>query len=156
MTSGDLAIASRTCHISETACMSEALGFAFMKLGNKAHVIGLQLEGKPIPEKMQKYMYPGIRPLNYPNGLAFVRSQDINAIGISGHQILVVISVGFSLYAYSKIIVKFYQYGQQFISKRKRFHDSKIFRKKATYIINYLNHRESVIRAKKIYKLAMG
>jgi hypothetical protein len=109
--SGGLAAASRSCNISPTACMSESLGFAFMKLGNKAHVIALQLEGKPIPRKMQKYMDPGIRPLS------FIKLQDINVIG--GHQIFVVISVGFTIYGYRKILVKCYQYGQQFISKRK-------------------------------------
>ena len=148
--SGGLAVASRSCNISPTACMSESLGFAFMKLGNKVHVIALQLEGKPIPRKLQKYMDPGIRPLS------FIKPQDINVIGISGHQIFGVISVGFSIYAYRKILVKCYQYGQQFISKRKRLHDSKIFRKQATFIINCLNARQSVIHAKKTYRLVIG
>ena len=146
MASGGLAVFSRSCNISPTACMSESLGFAFMKLGNKVHVIALQLEGKPIPRKLQKYMNPGIRPL------AFIKPQDINVIGISGHQILVVISVGFSIYAYRKILVKCYRYGQQFISKRKRLHDSKLFRKQVMFIINCL----TVIRAKKTYRLVIG
>ena len=147
---GSLAVVSRSCNISPTACMSESLGFAFMKLGNKVHVIALQLEGKPIPRKLQKYMDPGIRPLS------FIKPQDINVIGISGHQIFGVISVGFSIYAYRKILVKCYQYGQQFISKRKGLHDSKIFRKQVTFIINCLNSRQSVIRAKKTYRLVIG
>ena len=147
---GGLAVVSRSCNISPTACMSESLGFAFIKLGNKVHVIALQLEGKPIPRKLQKYMDPGIRPLS------FIKPQDINVIGISGHQILVVISVGFSIYTYRKILVKCYQYGQQFISKRKGLHDSKIFRKQVTFIINCLNSRQSVIRAKKTYRLVIG
>lgn len=146
MASGGLAVFSRSCNISPTACMSESLGFAFMKLGNKVHVMALQLEGKPIPRKLQKYMNPGIRPL------AFIKPQDINVIGISGHQILVVISVGFSIYAYRKILVKCYRYGQQFISKRKRLHDSKLFRKQVMFIINCL----TVIRAKKTYRLVIG
>ena len=94
--------------------MSESLGFAFMKLGNKVYVIALQVEGKPIPRKLQKYMDSGIRPLS------FIKPQDINVIGISGQQIFGVISLGFSIYAYKKILVKCYQYGQQFSSKRKR------------------------------------
>lgn len=148
--SGGLAVASRSCNISPTACVSESLGFAFMKLGNKVHVIALQLEGKPIPRKLQKYMDPGIRPLS------FIKPPDINVIGISGHQIFGVISVGFSIYASRKILVKCYKYGQHFISKRKRLHDSKIFRKQAAFIINCLNARQSVIRAKKTYRLVIG
>lgn len=84
--SGTLAVVSESCHISPTACMSESLGFAFMKLGNKVHVIALQLEGKPIPPKLQKYMDPSIR-----RPLSFIRAQDIKVIDISGHQILSVI-----------------------------------------------------------------
>jgi hypothetical protein len=146
--SGGLAAASRTCNISPAGCMSESLAFAFMKLGNKVHVIALQLEGKPIPRKMQKYMDPGIRPLS------FIKPQDINVIG--AHQIFVVISVVFTIYAYRKILVKCYQYGHQFISKRKKLHDSKIFRKQVTFIIHCLNNRQSVVRAKKTYRLVIG
>ena len=148
ITSGGIAVAARSCDISATACVSESIGIAFMKLGNCAHVMGLEAEGKPVPPRLRRYMSSGTRPLS------FVNPQ--NMIGISGERIFGVITIGFSIYAYRKIIIKSYQYGQQFISKRKTLHSSKILKKQATFIIHRLNARQPVIRAKKVYKLAIG
>ena len=147
---GSLAVVSRSCNISPTACMSESLGFAFMKLGNKVHVIALQLEGKPIPRKLQKYMDPGIRPLS------FIKPQDINVIGISGHQILVVISVGFSIYTYRKILVKCYQYGQQFIINYRKNKKNDNFILQVRFTVISLNKCPSVSKAMAIYRFSIG
>lgn len=147
---GGLAVVSRSCNISPTACMSESLGFAFMKLGNKVHVIALQLEGKPIPRKLQKYMDPGIRPLS------FIKPQDINVIGISGHQILVVISVGFSIYTYRKILVKCYQYGQQFIINYKKNKKNDNFILQVRFTVISLNKCPSVSKAMAIYRFSIS
>lgn len=69
---GGTAVASRTCHISGAAALSEAFGFACLKLGNKVHVMALQLEGKAVPPKLQKYMTQGLRRPQYPDGLGFI------------------------------------------------------------------------------------
>jgi len=50
-------------------------------------------------------MDPGIQKLNYPNELGFITLRDINVIGISRNQIFEVISLGFNLYLYSKILL---------------------------------------------------
>ena len=102
---------ARSSHISQTACISESLGWIFMNLGDKMQAIGLQLEGKPIPARLKKYTYPGVE------NLGFIKPGYVNMIGVSGKQIFVGISLVFSIYAYSKIIIKSYQYGQQFINK---------------------------------------
>ena len=142
--SGGIAVASRTCHISGTAVVSEAFGFAFMQLGNKAHVTALQLEGKPIPPRLQRFVDPNIRPLGFnTDGLGFIMPRPISStiIGCIPFETLGKV-VGFSLsvYGYSKLIICAYRYSQQWISKykqkqkRKKYH-FRLFRQQAMFLI---------------------
>ena len=45
-----MATAARTCQISEAAVLSEALGYGFMRAAKQAHRVGLEVEGKPVPQ----------------------------------------------------------------------------------------------------------
>ena len=135
-----LAVASRTCHISGTAALSEACGFAFMKLGNKAHVTALQLEGKPVPPKFKHLMDPSLRPPSYnPGDLGFVMP---NAL-VSSKLIVVIpferigqaVGFGLSIYGYSRLVIVTYRYGQQFLSKYKKNRKVQLIRKRKILLI---------------------
>nr|YP_010133690.1 hypothetical protein KYU99_pgp063 [Nitzschia supralitorea]QWM93180.1 hypothetical protein [Nitzschia supralitorea] len=119
--SGSLSVVSRTCQISGPAALSEAFGFAFMQLGNKAHVTALQLEGKPIPPRLQRFVDPNIRSLGFnTDGLGFIMPRPISStiIGCIPFETLgKVVGFSFSVYGYSKLIICAYRYSQQWISK---------------------------------------
>jgi hypothetical protein len=119
--SGRIAVASRTCHISGTAAVSEAFGYAFMQLGNKAHVTALQLEGKPVPIKLKRFVDPNIRPMSFnPDGLGFIMPRPISSTLIASipfEQIGQFVGFGIAVYGYSRVIIVAYRYGQQFLSK---------------------------------------
>jgi hypothetical protein len=137
--SGSVAVMSRTCDISGTAALSEAFGYTFMMLGNKAHVMALQLEGKPVPPKLQRYVDPTIRPLNFnPGGLGFIMPRPISStfLGyISFEQIGKLVGFGIAVYSYSRFIIVGYRYGQQFLSKFKSKNKSKLIRKQKIFLI---------------------
>ena len=59
-----------------------------------------------------------------------------NIIGISGQKIIWVVSIGFAIYRYGKMIVKFYKYGQQILSQRKK--NSQLTPEQGIYIIIFL------------------
>lgn len=61
------AIVSRAVNISKPAIVGDVLGAYFMMLGNRSHVLALQLENKPIPAHLQRLKW-----VNY-NKLAFIR-----------------------------------------------------------------------------------
>lgn len=131
--SGSFAVASRTCHISGTAAISEAWGFALMKLGNKAHVTALQLEGKPIPPKLQHLVDPSIRPPGYnTNGMGFIMPNAVLSSNIIAaipfEHIGRAIGFGLAVYSYSKVVILAYRYGQQFLSKYRSDRTDRAFR----------------------------
>ena len=75
------AVLARTCQISETAALSEACATPFMVLGNQANVRALQLEGKPIPPHLNRYVRKGLRRSVYNNNeLSFVMPGGTNHI----------------------------------------------------------------------------
>lgn len=137
--SGGLAVASRTCHISGTAAVSEAFGFALMQLGNRAHVMALQLEGKPVPTQLKRFINPNIRPLAFnTDGLGFRMPRPIpsTVIGyIPFEKIGQIVGFGLAVYAYSKVLIVIYRYGQQFISKFKSKRKSQLIQKQASFWI---------------------
>lgn len=94
-----------------------------MELGNKAHVMALQVEGKPIPQRLRRYIYPNLRPPAYnPNGLGFIMPSPISStvIGyIPFEKIGQLVGFGIALYGYSKVIIIVYRYGQQCLKKLK-------------------------------------
>ncbi len=137
--SGGIAVASRTCHISGTAVVSEAFGFAFMQLGNKAHVTALQLEGKPVPPKLQRFVDSSIRPLGFnPDGLDFIMSRPIPSTLIESipfEQIGQLVGFGIAVYGYSRVIIVGYRYGQQFLRKFKSKRRYVLIRKQKYFLI---------------------
>lgn len=137
--SGGLAVASRTCHISGTAALSEAVGFALMQLGNQAHVTALQLEGKPIPPRLQHFRNPNLRRSTFnTKGLGFIMPRPISSTVIECipfEKIGQFVGIGIAVYGYSKVIIVGYRYGQQFLNKYKNRRRSKLIRKQAIFLI---------------------
>lgn len=137
--SSGIAVAARTCHISGTAAVTEAFGFAFMKLGNKAHVAALQLEGKPVPPRLKKYIDPNLRPLSFnPGGLGFIMPRHISSTAIGAipfEKIGQFVGFGLAVYGYSKVIIASYRYGQQWASKFRKKRTSKIIKAQASFLI---------------------
>jgi hypothetical protein len=137
--SGGVAVAARTCQISGTAALSEAFGFALMQLGNKAHVTALQLEGKPVPPRLKRFIDPNPRPLAFnPDGLGFIMPRPISstAIGyIPFEKIGQLVGFGLSVYGYSKIIIVSYRYGQRLVSKLRSKRKSKLIQRQAIFLI---------------------
>jgi hypothetical protein len=142
MTSGGMEVAARTCQLSRTAVLSEAVGWAFMSLGNKLHVSALQFEGKPVPPHLRKYMNKDIRPPAYnPDGMGFIMPRPF-IMGMSNvlekipfEKIGRLVGVSIAVYSYGKIIVIAYRYTQQFISKFKQQRKFKLLRKQAMFLI---------------------
>lgn len=137
--SGGVSVAARTCQISGTAALSEAFGFAFMQLGNKAHVTALQLEGKPVPPRLKRFINPNLRPLTFnTDGLGFIMPRRISstAIGyIPFEKIGQLVGLGLAVYGYSKIIIVSYRYGQQLLSKFRRQRKSKLIKIQAIFLL---------------------
>lgn len=130
--SGGVAITARTCQISETAAFSEAVGFALMYLGNKIHVMALQLEGKPIPPRLQRYIDP--KAFNT-DGLGFIMPRSFSNIPFE--KIGQLVGFGLAVYGYSKVIIVSYRYGQQFISKFRSKRNSKLIKPQAFFFNSY-------------------
>jgi len=152
--SGSVSVASRTCHISGTAALSEACGFAFMKLGNKAHVAALQLEGKPIPPRLQHLANPSIRPLSYrPNGLGFIMPNGMvssNFIAsIPFEKIGQIIGCGIAVYGYGRVVIVGYRYSQQFLSKFRSKSKAKLIRKQKIFLVYKIQRIISKARSKR-------
>ena len=120
---GGIAVASRTCHISNAAAFSEAIGFACMKLGNKAHLIGLQIEGKPVPPRLRRYFNQNRRPLNSrPDGrLSFLmpgQTSNMTIDYISFKKIGQLVGLGLAVYGYSKVVIVSYLFRLLGITKQ--------------------------------------
>ena len=54
VTNGGMSIMANVCSISRAGVVIEALGIAFMKIGELAHVATLQSEGRPILQHFKK------------------------------------------------------------------------------------------------------
>lgn len=81
ITNGGVAIMARTCQISETAALSETCATAFMMLGNQAHRKALQVEGKPLPPRLNSDFRKSLQESVYDNnGLSFVIPSGTNSI----------------------------------------------------------------------------
>ena len=152
--SGSTAVVSRTCHISGAAALSEAVGFAFMKLGNRAHVAALQLEGKPIPPRLRHLINPSRRPLSYkPGDLGFVMpsgmvSSDFIA-SIPFERIGQVVGCGIAIYGYSRAVIVVYRYSQQLISKFRNNRKAKLSRKQKIFLVSKFQRIINKARSKR-------
>ena len=137
--SGGVAVAARTCQISGTAALSEAFGFAFMQLGNKAHVTALQLEGKPVPPRLKRFIDPNLRPLAFnTDGLGFIMPRPISSTAIGSipfEKIGQLVGLSLAVYGYSKVIIVSYRYSQQLVSKFRSKRESKLIKTQAIFLI---------------------
>lgn len=115
--SGSIAVAARACSISRTALLTEAAGYAFMRLGNEARDAALKFEGKKVP-KRSAYYFRNTKDVSFiaPPNIAF--SSIIEKIPFQ--QIGRVVGFTVSVYCYGKLVIKVYRYCQQLISKYKR------------------------------------
>ena len=151
--SGGAAVMSRTSNISGTAALLKGFGYAFMKLGNKAHVMALQLEGKPVPLKLQRYVDPTIKPLNFnADGLGFIMPRPISSTFLAYilfEQIGKLVEVGIAMYSYSRFLIVGYRYGQQFLSEFKSKRKSKLIRKQINFLIFQMQLIVSKARSKR-------
>ena len=137
--SGAVAVTARTCQISGTAALSEAFGFAFMQLGNKAHVTALQLEGKPVPPRLKRFIDPNLRPLAFnTDGLGFIMPRPISSMAIGSipfEKIGQLVGLSLAVYGYSKVIIVSYRYSQQLVSKFRSKRESKLIQTQAIFLI---------------------
>lgn len=138
--SGGVTVAARTCQISGTAALSEAFGFAFMQLGNRAHVTALQLEGKPVPPRLKRFIDPNLRPLAFQTDgrLSFImpgRMSNATLGSIPFEKIGQLVGLGLAVYGYTKVIIIAYRYGQQLASKFRKKQRSKLIQTQASFLI---------------------
>jgi hypothetical protein len=149
ITTAGFAVLARTCQISETAALSEACATAFMVLGNQANVRALQLEGKPVPPHLNKYVRKGFRRSAYNNnGACFVMPGVTNHIiwsevieRIPFETIGRYVGIGLSIYGYSRLIIVSYRYSQQFFSKFKAKRQSLLLIKQIRFVVIRLSLR---------------
>lgn len=135
MVNGGFSILAKTCHISQAGIVSEAFGMAFLQLGNRAHNMALKFEGK-------NHLGQKTRPQSYsPDGLGFIMPRsDLPALStilekIPFQAIGQSIGISFTIYAYSKVVISGYRYGQQFVTKFKIKRRSRLLKKQAFFII---------------------
>ena len=157
-----MAIMVNLCDISRAGVVTEALGFAFMKVGELAHVAALQAEGKPIPQHLQKeWSRKPVRPTydNYGNlGFIIPGSGDFSFLSetiakIPFKQIGQLVGLSLTLYGYYKIVVAAYYYSQKLAYKFKQARRSRLLLKQASFIVNSFEYSQN---SSKIYKLVIS
>jgi len=128
--SGGTAVMAKACTLSSEGLLAEGCSYAFMKLGELAHVMALHADGKPIPSHLQHYI-KNLKPRKPMRGSAyagnymgFVRpgsefgfSEIIEKIPFQ--KIGEVVGVGFTVYGYYRIVLVGYRYSQKLITKYK-------------------------------------
>lgn len=124
---------AKVCHLSKAGLLSEALGYGFMRVGDMAHVTALELEGKPIPARLQYVKKRMVRkPLRessyYGQNLGFIMPGSGFNVGdfsflsntiakVPFQAIGELVGWGFTAYGYYKIVIVAYRYSQKLISK---------------------------------------
>lgn len=68
--SGGTAVMAKACTLSNQGLIAESCSYAFMKLGELAHVAALHAEGKPIQPHLQKYL-KNVQPRKPMRGSAY-------------------------------------------------------------------------------------
>ena len=128
--SGGTAVMAKACTLSREGLLAESCSYAFMKLGELAHVAALHAEGKPIPSHLQHYIKnlkprKPMRGSGYGNnymgfivpGGEFKFSEIIEKIPFQ--KIGEVVGLGFTVYGYYRIVLVGYRYSQKLITKYK-------------------------------------
>ena len=128
--SGGTAVMAKACTLSREGLLAESCSYAFMKLGELAHVAALHAEGKPIPPHLQHYIKnlkprKPMRGSGYGNnymgfivpGGEFKFSEIIEKIPFQ--KIGEVVGLGFTVYGYYRIVLVGYRYSQKLITKYK-------------------------------------
>ena len=154
ITNGGIAVASRTCKLSEFGVLSEALGAGFMWCGNASRAAALKAEGKPIPTQLKKSIRRPIAFLN-PNGTngpAFIMPGSCQNIPF--HTIGRVIGITLTIYGYSKLVIASYKYSQQLITKHRN--NKNIILGQVRFLVISLNRCPSVLKTNSIYKIAIS
>jgi hypothetical protein len=128
--SGGTAVMAKACTLSREGLLAESCGYAFMKLGELAHVAALHAEGKPIPPHLQHYI-KNLKPRKLMRGSAYAGNYmgfvlPGGEIGFSEiiekipfQKIGKVVGVGFTVYGYYRIVLVGYRYSQKLITKYK-------------------------------------
>ena len=120
--SGGTAVMAKACTLSREGLLAESCSYAFMKLGELAHVAALHAEGKPIPPHLQRKPMRGAAYANNYMGFIvpggeFRFSEVIEKIPFQ--KIGEVVGVGLTVYGYYKIVSVGYRYSQKLITKYK-------------------------------------
>ena len=152
ITNGGMAIMANVCNISRVGVLTEALGFAFMKVGELAHVAALQAEGKPIPQHLQSVKEWSRKHVRQPyrnNGnIGFIMpgagSGDFSFLSetiakIPFKQIGQLVGLSLTLYGYYKISITAYRYSQKLISKFKENRQKKWMKSRSTRLYRQAN-----------------
>ena len=164
VTNGGMAIMANVGSISRAGVLTEALGIAFMRIGELAHVAALQAEGKPIPQHLEyvkKWSRKHVRrPYRNNGSLGFIMpgSGDFSFLSetiskIPFKQIGQLVGLSLTFYGYYKIVVTGYRYSQKLAYKFKRARRSKLLLKQASFIANSFKYYQN---SSKIYKLIIN
>ena len=151
---GGMAAIARRCQISETAVVSEALGYGFMRAAKKAHRVGLEVEGKPVPNfLLSKKEIIRLPKFNNGNG-AFISPAAVSGVeGISFTQIVLIGTTIFSIYRTAKLVTngskRIYKYIKQKSTPKLDPQQSVWF--VSEYLIEYF----SIDRVYRIYYVAL-
>lgn len=160
-----IAVVSRACELSGVGVLSEALGAGFMWCGNASRAAALQAEGKPVPPELRKSLRK--RPAFFKNNdIAFAMPGSYDSIvfseilaNIPFEKVGKVIRISITIYAYSKLVITAYKYGQQFITKyieKKHSIAPVSFRIQVKFIVISLCRCSAVRKANAIYKFAIS
>lgn len=167
VTNGGIAIIARACQISEVAALSEAIGMSFMVLGNKAHRLALELEGKPLPPHLSRAAKPPLFPGVAGSGLSFITPSRYPSLAgiieqIPFQQVGRVVGGVLTVYAYGKIVIVCYRHGQKLLSNFQKKRKLNRTKKQAEFIImaiqaspSYTEYRRKVFLSLLTKKLCL-
>ena len=168
VTNGGMAFMANVYSISRAGIVTEALGFAFMKIGELAHVTALQAEGKPIPKHLLNEWFPNQRPSQNNGNIGFIMpgTGDFSFLSeiiakIPFKEIGQLVGLSLTLYAYYKISITGYRYSQKLISKFKEHRQNKLLKsgstrldRQANFLVVSICNCASFRRTFLIYKFA--
>lgn len=155
VTNGGIAIMANACSISRAGILTEALGFAFMKVGELAHIAALQAEGKAIPQHLQSVKeWPGNpvrRPYANNGNIGFIMpTSDFSFLSetiakVPFKQIGQLVGLSLTLYGYYKISIAGYRFSQKLIAKFKERRKKKLMKCRSTRLHKQINFLAAAI-----------
>jgi hypothetical protein len=154
-----------TCGLSFIAVGGDAIGSAFLFVGNKAQKLGEYIDGKKkwtsFNPKSFLRRHPvsktgmGYRGMSFVTGSGPVSFEGIDQIieCIPYESVIIIGGIVFTVYGYIKIIISIYRYLDAKFSPK--FDHSLVINKSALFLINSINNTDSVQRTNRIYRAVL-